>query len=740
MKTKTRWQFVWGFSTALMMVWSLAAPAADSAVQFDSAKKTWLLQMDHSAYAFGVAPGGELIHLWWGGRLAGADLSPAQGGRPSWDDTLASGEYPAWGGMRYDECAIKVKFADGVRDLRLKYRAHALPAPDELIVTLQDTHYPFEVDLHYRVRPRYDLIERWAVVKNQGQEPVDLEQVLSAVWHPPHLQKWTLTYLAGRWGAETQVRTVNLDQGKFQIESRHGSTSHQLNPWFAVSEAGKADESGGEVWFGELAWSGSWKIAAEITDSGRLQVAGGIHDFDFNWHLKPDESFSTPVFVAGFSAEGMGGASRRLHAYQLAEVLPKPQNQQLRPVIYNSWYATTFDINVEQQIKLARQARDLGVELFMMDDGWFGARDHDRAGLGDWYPSKTKFPQGLKPLTDAVHGLGMTFGLWVEPEMVNPDSDLYRAHPDWVFQFPNRPATQQRNQLILNFAKPEVQEHLFTVLDKLLSESGIDCVKWDMNRHISEPGWTEMPQAQQKEVWVRHTQGVYRLIDRLRAKHPQVLWESCSGGGGRADIGILRRMDQVWASDNTDPLDRLFIQEGYTHAYAPKTMVAWVTDNPDGINQRSTSLAYRFHSAMMGTLGVGGNLLKFSEAEKKEAAFWVAEYKQARPLVQEGLLYRLRSPRESGFSACEYAAPDQSAAVVFAFLHSAQFGNRLPAIRLHGLQPQTRYQIEARMFDPKAAAPLPAQTLSGAALMERGLTLRLKGDFASALVRVERIP
>jgi alpha-galactosidase len=567
---------------------------------------------------------------------------------------------------------------------------------------------------------------------------MDLEQSLSAVWHAPHIQKWTLSYLAGRWGAETQVRTVDLDQGKFLLESRHGATSHQTNPWFAVAETGKADESRGEVWFGELAWSGSWKIAAEITDTGRLHVSGGIHDFDFNWRLKPGDEFSTPLFVAGFSAEGMGGASRRLHAYQLAEVLPKPQNKQLRPVIYNSWYATTFDINVEQQIKLARQARDLGVELFMMDDGWFGKRDSDRAGLGDWFPSKTKFPQGLKPLTDAVHDLGMTFGLWVEPEMVNPDSDLYRAHPDWVFHFPNRPRTEQRNQLILNFSKPEVQDHLFTVLDKLLTENGIDFIKWDMNRHIAEPGWSGMPPEQQKEIWVRHARGVYALIDRLREKHPNVLWESCSGGGGRADIGILRRMDQVWASDNTDPFDRLFIQEGYTHAYSPKTMVGWVTDNPDGINQRSPSLAYRFNSAMMGALGVGGNLLKFSDAEKKESAFWVSEYKQIRPLVQEGALYRLRSPRESGFSAVEYVSPDRSSAVVFAFLHSAQFGDRLPAVRLQGLKPQAQYKASARQPGDKPS--IQPQTLTGAALMERGLTLNLKGDFASALIRVELAP
>jgi alpha-galactosidase len=435
----------------------------------------------------------------------------------------------------------------------------------------------------------------------------------------------------------------------------------------------------------------------------------------------------------------MGGASRRLTAFQIAKVLPQPQAVQPRPVIYNSWYATEFSVNATQQIALAKKARQLGVELFVMDDGWFGQRKDDRAGLGDWTPNREKFPEGLKPLTDAVHELGMKFGLWVEPEMVNPDSDLYRAHPDWVFHFPNRPRTEKRNQLMLNFAKPEVREHLYQMLDRLLTESPIDFVKWDMNRHITEPGWMEAPPERQREVWVRHTLAVYEVLDRLRARHPQVLWESCSGGGGRADMGILRRTDQVWASDNTDPLDRLLIQEGYTHAFAPKTMVAWVTDNPDGINQRSTPLAFRFHSAMMGALGVGGNLLKWSDEEMSQTRFWVETYKSIRPLVQEGRLYRLRSPRESTYSAFEYANPDHSAAVVFAFLHASSMGRPMPPLTLRGLSAESIYQVEA-LVPPGMRAPIAPFKASGAALMAKGLSLNLRGDYASALVRLTEQP
>jgi alpha-galactosidase len=270
----------------------------------------------------------------------------------------------------------------------------------------------------------------------------------------------------------------------------------------------------------------------------------------------------------------------------------------------------------------------------------------------------------------------------------------------------------------------------------LLSENAIDFIKWDMNRHIAEPGWPDAPTAQQREVWVRHARAVYELLDELRAKHPSVLWESCSGGGGRADLGILQRTDQVWTSDNTDPLDRLAIQEGYTHAFAPKTMVAWVTDNPDGINHRATPLAFRFHCAMLGTLGVGGDLLKWSEAELKEAKFHLDEYKAIRPLVQEGQLYRLRSPRDSATSAFEFVAADRTQAVLFVFLSASRMGDEQPTLRLAGLEPNARYRLESRQ--PPGESPLLSpRVLSGAALRERGLTLRWRGDYVSALIRLE---
>ena len=725
---------------------------ADDAVQYLPSKNCWILQGSSSQYAIQAKKTGELLHLWWGPKLDISDyqsgvVSPVQN-RSGWGENGQYLEYPGWGEWRYAEPGLKASFPDGVRHLQLRFQSHKIDG-NRLIITLKDTHYPFVVELHYRVLPEYDLLERHAIIRNTGDQPIDIDQALSAVWHLPRIQAWDMHYLSGKWGAETQMRKVPLSQGKFQIESRHGATSHELNPWFAVTASQAASENQGEAWFGSLAWSGSWKIASEINAAGRLQISGGIHDFDFKWRLKPGDKLETPMFVGGYSKNGLGSAARQMHRYQLNEILPKESARTLRPIIYNSWYATTFNINVEQQINLAKKAKDLGVELFVIDDGWFGKRDNDRAGLGDWFPSPTKFPQGLTPLISAVHQLGMKFGVWVEPEMVNPDSDLYRAHPDWVFSFPNRPRTEQRNQLILNFAIPEVKEHLFKMLDKLLSENPIDFIKWDMNRHIMEPGWMAAPLEHQKEMWVRHALAVYDILDRLRAKYPNVLWESCSGGGGRADMGILRRTDQIWTSDNTDPIDRLFIQEGFYHAFAPKVQVAWVTDVPEGINHRTTSLSFRYHSAMMGTVGVGGNLLKWVPEEFEQTKWFLAEYKQIRPLVQEGDFYQLQSPRfastypgpggllDNGFWAFEFAAPDQSSAVLFAFLRSSHVLSDLPSIRLMGLDPKAQYRVEARQPD-KANLAINTQIMSGSALMERGLSLRLRGDYVSALIRISR--
>jgi alpha-galactosidase len=340
----------------------------------------------------------------------------------------------------------------------------------------------------------------------------------------------------------------------------------------------------------------------------------------------------------------------------------------------------------------------------------------------------------LKALIDHVNSRGMKFGLWVEPEMVNPDSDLYRAHPDWAIHFNDRPRTEGRNQLILNMARQDVKEHIFGVLDKLLVENRIAFIKWDMNRHFTEPGWPEVPVPEQKQLWVKYVNNVYEIIDRLRAKHPELEIESCSGGGGRVDLGILARVDQAWTSDNTEAFDRLRIQDGFSQAYPPKVMMDWVTDVPN-MNGRTTPLKYRFLVAMTGSLGIGANLNHWSPEDFQLAKEMLARYKNVRGTVQEGKLYRLASPREGDFTASQYVAENGKQSVLFAFLRSQQYDRQVPAVYLEGLDERATYRVTT--IDDKLANK--SATLSGAALMHRGLQLRMKGDFDSTMIVLDRL-
>jgi alpha-galactosidase len=522
-----------------------------------------------------------------------------------------------------------------------------------------------------------------------------------------------------------------IDTGRKILESRRGTTSHEANPWFAIDA--NAEEDRGRVWFGALGWSGAWKLVVEQTPHQRVSVTGGYNDFDFAYLLQPGESLDTPPFYAGYTDQGFGESSRIMHRFLREQILPDHAHPHPRPILYNSWEATTFNVNEAGQTALAEKAAKLGVELFVMDDGWFGQRNDDHKGLGDWYVNPQKFPNGLGGLIASVNRLGMKFGLWVEPEMVNPDSDLYRQHPDWAMHFPGRPRTEGRNQLILNMARDDVKEHIFSVLDQLLSQNKIAFLKWDMNRNFAEPGWPEAPPGTQKEIWVKYVNNVYQIIDRLRAKHPGVEIESCSGGGGRVDLGILSRVDEVWTSDNTEAFDRLRIQDGFSAAYAPKVMMAWVTDVPN-MNGRSTPLKYRFLVAMMGSLGIGSNLNRFSEADSALAAQMVAQYKAIRETVQQGRLYRLASPREGKLTANQYVSDDGRQAVLFAFLENQQMRRSVSPICLRGLDPEAIYRIKT--IDDKLQDR--QETISGAALMNRGVNLRLTGDFDSTMLIFER--
>ncbi len=685
----------------------------------------------------GVAASGELEHLYWGPPLwREQDIAAAANRKDisSFDphQVIDNEEYAGWGGPRYTEPALKITRADGDRDLVLHYESQKIEG-DELTIQLKDIRDDIEAALHYHVDSETGIISRYTKIRNGTKQALTVESAQSATWYMPPGVGYRLSYLSGRWAAETQLNREPIEEGMKVLESRLGHTGHNLNPWFAI-DAGAANETTGRVWFGALAWSGNWRITIEQTPYQQVRVTGGFNTFDFAYKLKPGESLETPVFYGGFSEHGFGEASRLLHDLERAEIEPHGLKARPRPVLYNSWEATEFNVNEEGQKTLAEKAAKLGVELFVIDDGWFGKRNNDHAGLGDWVVNPQKFPNGLKPLISYVNGLGMDFGLWVEPEMVNPDSDLYRAHPDWVMNFPGRPRSELRNQLVLNMARDDVKEYIFNALDKLATEYNIRYFKWDMNRTFSEPGWPEVAPDEQKELWVKYVWNVYDIMARLRAKHPNLEIESCSGGGGRIDLGVMRYTDVFWTSDNTEAFDRLRIQEGFSQAYTAKYMSAWVTDVPN-MNHRTTSLEYRFLVAMQGALGIGANLNKWSDEDAALAKKMVALDKSIRQTVQFGDLYRLLSPRTSDTAANEYVAKDGKQAVMFAFRHSQEYDTPAPVIYLRGLDAKATYRLES--VDGKLLDG--TREVSGAYLMGEGVRVRLGGDFDGTAVVMTKV-
>jgi len=734
-----------------------------SGVWHDEHELSWLLEMRSACYAFGLADDGTAVRHWyWGPALPRAAVAAARVTPGRWEEHLSLSrefpdEYVPWGGLRYDEPTLRAEFADGTRAVEWRYSGQRVSREGEACVLeldLADAAYGLQVTLYYRIWDGFDVVERWAAVRNAGiDRPIRIREALSANWWMPAGRRWRLRYLHGGWAAETQLAETMVGPGKLVLESRRGTTGHHLNPWFTLDPDGASTETSGEVWSAALAWSGSWKIVCETTPAGRVHACGGWNDFDWAHELAPGEDLVLPVFAGLYSGGGFGAASREWHAWQRAHVLgrgersavarpawpaPAPPTSpaapaaaagqpELQPVLYNSWEATGFAVSEDGQARLAELAAQIGVECFVVDDGWFAGRNNDRAGLGDWTPDPVKFPRGLTPLIERVQALGMRFGLWVEPEMVNPDSDLYRAHPDWVYHFANRTRTQRRNQLVLNLARPDVADWVFRTLDGLLSANDIGFVKWDMNRPFSEPGWPEQAGRNPERIWTEHVRNLYAILDGLRAAHPGTDFESCSGGGGRVDLGILGRVQQVWTSDNTDAWDRVAIQEGFTQVYPAQVMAAWVTDSPNFLTGRRLPLSFRFHVAMAGALGIGGDLLRWDAAELAEAARLVATYKEIRPVIQRGSLYRIASARTDPVGASEYLAADGSEAVVLCWWSPAQLGSRLFRVRLAGLDRDARY----------TDAGTGAEHL-GAALMNVGLDLPGGGDFGSALVRLRR--
>ena len=732
---------------SLCVFFSFFLITAFASAQTESAPQVFRLDGGNTTYAFGVNERGDLQALYWGGRLGAHDSVPSAHSFPelaSFDppNTTTPQEFAGWGGGLYTEPALKISFADGNRDLILHFVKATQSDAHAAEIQLKDISRGIYVTLRYSMDAESGILARSATIENREKQPVVIEQAAAAQWTLPP-SRYVLSYLTGRWGGEWTLNQELIQGGARVLESRRGTTGHQANPWFAISKVSPsgpavADENHGEVWFGALAWSGSWRITVDRTPFEVVRVTGGFNPFDFGYKLKPGEKLETPIFYGGYSAHGLGGASRLLHHFELAHILPQAPEPKPRPVIYNSWEATEFKVDEEGQTALAEKAASIGVDRFVMDDGWFGQRKTDHAGLGDWYVNPEKFPHGLKPLIDKIHGFGMEFGLWVEPEMINPDSDLYRKHPDWVLNFPGRPRTESRTQMILNLARPDVRDYLAGFLDKILTENDIAFLKWDYNRNWSEPGWDQVPVDEQRKVYVEFIRNLYSILAELRKKHPKVEIESCSGGGGRVDLGILRYTDEVWPSDNTDPFDRITMQDGFTYAYTPQIMMAWVTDSPHWLNGRATSLAYRMLSSMQGSLGIGANLNHWSAEDFATAKRLISAYHSVQKTIVRGDLYRLISPRDgSNSSATETVSADKAQVVVFAFSNATQKGVGFPSLQLEGLDPSAEYK--ATWIEGKGRPGTPASA-SGAWWMNHGVAIDMKGDYQAAALHLDRQP
>ncbi len=690
-----------------------------------AAEKYWILESGASAYALGITPEGLLVQTHFGPALPRREDYPkAEMGRQfSMENALqhthqemATGE----SGVS-DERTIDGISDIGLRGFALRFESAEAKA-ETLSITLHDRGHDVRVRLDYEILAQHGLLTRRVAIVNSGSHHLKLTRWFSGTFYLPRRGEYTLHHLDGRWGDEFRMQADSFAHGVISHESRRITTSHGGVPYFAVDNADaglKAGEEHGEIWFGALEWSGNWRLLAERTRDGRAIVHLGLNDHDFAWELPPGETFTSPRLVFGHTENGFGDMSRRYHDFVRQTLSPRPGY--VPPVVYNSWYATLFDVSAEGQSALADKAAAMGVEMFVIDDGWFDKRVNDKAGLGDWWPDANKFPDGLKPLADIVHNRGMQFGLWIEPEMVNPDSDLYRAHADWIIHFPERERTLSRNQSMLNLGRPDVQDYLIDIFDKLLSETDIDFIKWDMNRNVSEPGWPGHDRDA-REIWVRYVEGLYRVWGELRRRHPNVIWENCSGGGGRVDLGMMALTEQSWASDNTLPPARLQIQEGYSQLFPANSMAAWVTDE----HKDEFSLQLRFHAAMAGALGVGGNLLEWSADECAEAARHVADFKQIRPLVAAGDLYRLASPHASQHSAFAYVAKDKSEAVIFVFRLAQDRIAANPLVFPQGLDPEALYADEA------------GETRSGRAWAVRGFAPELR-NYASTIKRLRRL-
>ncbi|MDQ0089589.1 alpha-galactosidase [Paenibacillus anaericanus] len=727
-------------------------------IYYDNSNRVFHLRSSNSSYIIQIVKGGIPAHIYWGPKLGGesfqhpldlverASFSPSflQEDKTYSLDTLPR-EFPSYGNGDFREPALEVYLQDGttVTDFRYegytvrkgKPRLEGLPSSyvegedeaDTLEIVLLDVKSGLKATLLYTAFNNLDAITRSVRIENLGQDKVVLNRVLSANVDFHH-SDFDMLQLSGTWARERHVHKRSLVPGIHRIDSKRGSSSHQQNPFMALL-AKDATEHHGEVYGFSLVYSGSFLAQAEVDQYGMTRVGVGIQPFDFQWLLEPGDAFQAPEAVLVRSAEGLGGMSRTYHKLYRTRLCRGKFRDEQRPILINNWEATYFNFNADKIKEIAYAGKELGLELFVLDDGWFGKRDSDDSSLGDWVEDRRKLPEGLGKLGEDITAMGMQFGLWFEPEMVSPNSNLYREHPDWCLHVPGHIRTLARQQLILDLSRQDVRDYIIDSVSSVLSSAPITYVKWDMNRNMTEIGSALLPPERQRETGHRYILGLYEVMESIVTRFPHILFESCSGGGGRFDPGMLYYMPQTWTSDDTDAVERLKIQYGTSMVYPASSMGAHVSAIPNHQVQRNTPLETRGHVAMSGNFGYELDLTKLSASECEDIRQQVAQYKELRMLIQSGDFYRLLSPFEGNETAWMFVSEDRKEAFAAYFKVLAEPNAPLSRLRLKGLDPDKSYCLQQN-----------GEVYRGDELMYFGLSIpRLEGDFRSQLFVLKEI-
>lgn len=720
-------------------------------VTFNEEKKIFRLDTEKSTYVMGVSPEGFLGHIYYGDRLfMEADNYLLRMEEPPYTPSVNKREksafldffpmeYPTGGIGDYRESCLNIRNAAGNMGCELHYTGHEIykgkkglkglsasfATEDEaetLEITLKDADLDLEVVLSYTAFEKENVITRSVRVQNQGKEDLRIEKILSACLDMDN-ENFSMLSLHGTWARERHIQTGELHYGKQVISSARGESSHQEHPFIALVTNGTEQENG-KVYAMHFVYSGNFMAETELCQFDNLRMTMGINPEEFSWLLTPGEEFQAPEVVMVYSGNGLGAMTRSYHDFYRNHLIRSKFKYEKRPILINNWEATYFDFNTDKLLDIAREAKKCGIEMLVMDDGWFGKRNSDNCSLGDWKVNEEKITGGLKHLVDEVNKIGLQFGIWFEPEMISPDSDLYRAHPDWAIQIQGREATQSRNQYVLDFSRPEVRDYAYECVASVLRSANIAYVKWDMNRQLSDLGSSYLPKERQQELFHRYVLGVYELQERLVTEFPDLLLENCSGGGARFDPGMLYYSPQIWCSDNTDAVERLMIQEGSALIYPLSVIGAHVSDCPNHSVGRVTPFETRGHVALAGTFGYELDITKIPEEDRALIPEQTATYNKYRHLIQQGEYYRIASYRENHKYDCWALSSQDKKEVLVTY------------VQVLGVPNSHSRKVFLRGFDPKVTYRLEGteETYTGEMLMKGGFLMKdFWGDFKSRL-------